>query len=153
MKQFKSALLLITLLFSISLFAAPVKEAEELLTLMKLEKTLTQSMDQMLQIQLQQNPALLPYKATMMKFLNKYMSYDRLKPELVKIYAESYTKKELNDLIAFYKTDTGKKSIDLMPALTAQGAQLGATLVQQNLPELQQMIQEEATRIQGLQQQ
>ena len=44
-----------------------------------MEQALEQSISQMLQIQLQQNPALAPYKNIMLQFFKKHMSYENLK--------------------------------------------------------------------------
>lgn len=133
--------------------SAAEKEAERLLNTMGMEEALVQSMSQMLDIQLQQNPALTPYKDVMMKFFSKYMSYESLKPDMVKMYSEVFTAKELREINVFYATDAGKKTIEKMPILIAQGGQIGATRVQENIGELQSMIEAESQRIQRLQQQ
>ena len=131
--------------------AASEKEAEKLLDMVGTQAVMEQSMSQMLDIQLQQNPALAPYKGVMMEFLNKNMSYESLKPDLVKMYSEEFTSSELREINAFYSTDVGKKSIEKMPTLMMQGGQLGATRVQENIGDLQAMIQAESERIQKLQ--
>jgi hypothetical protein len=130
---------------------ASEKEAEKLLDMVGTQAVMEQSMSQMLDIQLQQNPALAPYKGVMMEFLNKNMSYESLKPDLVKMYSEEFTSSELREINAFYLTDVGKKSIEKMPKLMMQGGQLGATRVQENIGDLQAMIQAESERIQKLQ--
>jgi hypothetical protein len=131
--------------------AASEKEAEKLLDMVGTQAVMEQSMSQMLDIQLQQNPALAPYKGVMMEFLNENMSYESLKPELIKMYSEAFTSSELREINAFYLTDVGKKSIEKMPKLMMQGGQLGATRVQENINDLQAMIQAESERIQKLQ--
>ena len=131
--------------------AASEKEAEKLLDMVGTQAVMEQSMSQMLDIQLQQNPALAPYKGVMMEFLNENMSYESLKPELIKMYSEEFTSSELREINAFYSTDVGKKSIEKMPKLMMQGGQLGATRVQENINDLQAMIQAESERIQKLQ--
>jgi hypothetical protein len=131
--------------------AASEKEAEKLLDMVGTQAVMEQSMSQMLDIQLQQNPALAPYKGVMMEFLNENMSYESLKPELIKMYSEEFTSSELREINAFYLTDVGKKSIEKMPKLMMQGGQLGATRVQENINDLQAMIQAESERIQKLQ--
>ena len=131
--------------------AASEKEAEKLLDMVGTQEVMEQSMSQMLDIQLQQNPALAPYKGVMMEFLNENMSYESLKPELIRMYSEEFTSSELREINAFYSTDVGKKSIEKMPTLMMQGGQLGATRVQENIGDLQAMIQAESERIQKLQ--
>ena len=130
---------------------ASEKEAEKLLDMVGTQAVMEQSMSKMLDIQLQQNPALAPYKGVMMEFLNDNMSYESLKPELIKMYSEEFTSSELREINAFYLTDVGKKSIEKMPKLMMQGGQLGATRVQENINDLQAMIQAESERIQKLQ--
>ena len=123
------------------------KAAESLFVSMKLEEVMVQSMSQMVDLQLQQNPALAPYKPVMLKFMGKYMSWERLKPEFLTIYSEAFTAQELREINDFYVTDTGQKSVQLMPTLMAQGGQIGAALVQENIGELQAMIKAEAERL------
>ena len=131
--------------------AASGKEAEKLLNMIGIQAAMEQSMSQMLDIQLQQNPALAPYKGVMMEFLNENMSYESLKPDLIKIYSEEFTASELREIIAFYSTDVGKKSIEKMPTLMAQGGQLDAPRVQENIGDLEARILAESERIQKLQ--
>jgi hypothetical protein len=49
------------------------------------------------------------------------------------IYAKNFSAQELNDMIAFYKTPTGAKSLKLMPQVTAQISTL-ITSSMKNLP-------------------
>ena len=133
--------------------SAVEKEAEKLLNIMGMDEAFKQSMSQMLDLQLQQSPALVPYKGVMMEFFNKYMSYESLKPDILKIYAEAFTASELKEISTFYSTEAGKKTIEKMPMLMAQGGKIGATRVEENIDELQAMIKAESERIQKLQQQ
>lgn len=130
---------------------ASKKEAELLLNTLGLDQVLQQTINQMLDLQLQQNPALLPYKQVMLQFFNKYMSYDSLKGEMVTIYSETFSAPELKQINTFYQSPVGKKTIEKMPELMAKGGQIGAKRVQEHLPELQEMIKVESERIQKLQ--
>lgn len=132
--------------------SAAEEEAEKLLNAVGMDEVLSQSMAQMLDVQLQQNPALVPYKEVMLEFLGKYMSYESLKPDMIRIYSEAFTASELREINAFYATDVGRKTIEKMPVLMAQGSQIAVARVQENMGELQSMIQAESERIQKLQQ-
>ncbi|MDQ6623687.1 MAG: DUF2059 domain-containing protein [Verrucomicrobiota bacterium] len=114
--------------------------AEQLLGLMGMETLLTQSVDQMLAMQVRQNPAIAPYQKEMKDFLGKYMSWASLKDDMVKIYTDEFTEQELKELTAFYQTPLGKKTVQKMPALMAKGAEMGQKRVQEHLPELQAAI-------------
>jgi len=133
--------------------SAAEKEAEKLLNVMGMEDAMNQSMSQMVEIQLQQNPTLAPYKSVMMTFFNKHMNWESLRPEFLKIYSEAFTASELREINAFYATDTGKKTIEKMPTLMAQGAQIGTARVQQNIDELQSMMKAETERLKKIEEQ
>jgi hypothetical protein len=122
------------------------KAVESLFTLMDMDNLLNQSVDQMLAMQVQQNPAIAPFQAKMKIFLNKYMSWASLKDDMVKIYMAEFSESELNELNKFYQTPLGKKTVQKMPGLMAKGAEIGQKRVQDHLPELQAMIQAEAEK-------
>ncbi len=117
-----------------------VNAAIELLVLMNMNDLISKSVDTMLDIQIQQNPSLVNYKGTIQEFLKKYMNWDYLKNEFVKLYKEEFTENELRDMITFYKTETGKKTLLQMPTLMQKGAQIGQKSVQDNIHELEKMI-------------
>lgn len=117
------------------------RAAETLLGLMDMESLITQSLDQMVQIQAQQNPAIAPYQAEMKAFLSKYMSWASMKEDMAKLYMGEFSEAELNELVKFYQTPVGKKTIQRMPALMQKGAEIGQKRVQEHLPELQAAIQ------------
>ncbi len=47
---------------------------------------------------------------------------------LVKVYRKYYTLDEVNELIAFYKTDIGKKLLERIPALMKEGQEVGMSI-------------------------
>jgi len=122
-------------------------EAEILLNTMGMETAFEQSISNILNIQLQQNPSLKPYKQVMLDFFSKHMSFQSLKPDMVNIYAEAFTTSELREINAFYSTPTGAKTIKLMPVLMAKGSQLASKRVQDNTQELQKMISDKAEQL------
>jgi len=122
-------------------------QAEILLNTAGVAASLEQSIEQMLQFHIQQNADLLPYKGVMQDFFSQYMGYESLKPDLIKLYTDAFTEAELKDINAFYSTTTGQKTLQAIPQLMVQGAQLGAQRVQDNLQELDAMIANEAERL------
>lgn len=58
------------------------------------------------------------------KLVQEEMSWEKIKPEYVKIYQETYTQKEINDLIRFYKTPSGKSFIKKQPQLIERSSQM-----------------------------
>ena len=113
---------------------------EEFFTVMNMKETSEKTIDQMLAMQVQQQPQLASYKDVMTAFLRKYVSYEALKGDMVKLYKAEFTEDEIREMTAFYRTPVGKKAVSKLPTLTASGAQLGMKRVQMNMGELQQAI-------------
>jgi hypothetical protein len=76
----------------------------------------------------------------------KHMSWESLKADTIQIYMAEFTEKELDELNRFYETALGRKMVEKMPTLMGKGAELGAKRVQDNMPELQSAIAEEAKK-------
>ncbi|MEP6810086.1 MAG: DUF2059 domain-containing protein [Chthoniobacterales bacterium] len=122
------------------------KAAEETLNLMDTPNLLRQSIDQMVKLQVQQNPTIAPYESVMRDFLGKYMSWESLKPDLVKLYMDEFSEAELGDINRFYQTPAGKKMVEKLPALMSKGAQMGAQRVQEHMSELQAAIEAQSKK-------
>jgi len=121
--------------------------AERLLKTVHMKETLSKTMERMTDMQIRGNPQLRPMRDIMLKFERKYMGYDSLKGELVGLYARDFTEKELNDILAFYGTPTGRKAIRLMPQLMTDAARIGLKRVRDHQEELRSMIQERLEQI------
>jgi len=63
-----------------------------------------------------------------------------MKAGLVKVYKRHYSDQEIKALLAFYNTPVGKKSIDLLPTLFAEGAQVGNNIALKYQPKLLEML-------------
>lgn len=149
MKIFTVLWLISLLSFGTATFADESSEieAEKLLETMGMDQAITQSINQMLDIQLQKNPQLQPFKAVMLTFFHKHMGYEVLKPQITKIYAEEFTADELKVINAFYLTDAGKKTIEKMPYLMQKGMQMGEAQFYAHVDELEEMLKAEVERV------
>jgi len=146
------SLLALALSFS---FQAQADEAshraavDKLIVAMNMEKSHTNSLENLVQAQSRQNPALVAMQPTMREFLNKYMGWDAVKDDMIKIYQESFSEAELGQLVAFYESELGKKTLQQMPVLIGKGMQIAQERMQKHLPELQAALKEAAEK-QGL---
>lgn len=116
------------------------KAAEELLSVMQADKNYNQAVEQLVDMQMRQNPAMTQFRDVMLEFFNKYMSFSSLKAEMAGLYADAFTEDELKSITAFYRTAHGQKMLDKAPELLRSGAEVGARRVQENMGELQNMI-------------
>lgn len=157
--KFKLCVVFVTLIIimSLNLNASASSEshrnaANRLLDTMDINTLLAGTIESMLQLQISQNPTLQPFENIMRNFFNKYMSGESLREAFINIYVETFAEKELNELNTFYSTPTGQKTLKETPAMMSKGGKIGEQRIQENISELQLMIQEEAKRIQALQQ-
>jgi hypothetical protein len=123
---------------------------QDFFEVMKMKENADRTIDQMLSMQVKQQPQLAAFQDVMTKFLRKYVSFDATKDDLMKLYRDAFSEEEIRELTAFYRTPIGQKAIAKLPALTAAASQMGMNRVQANMGELQQAI---AKRQQQLQQQ
>lgn len=117
------------------------KVVHELFKTLNMSITYQQTIEGMLDVQIKGNPAIAPFRETMLVFFNKHMGWESMKNDMAKIYMNTFSDMELKALIAFYKTPIGQKAAITVPAIASQGAALGQERVQANMAELQQMIQ------------
>jgi uncharacterized protein len=115
--------------------------AMELLSLMKIDRTLTQAIDIALTNQLASNPGMKPYEDVLRAFMAKYMNWANLKEKFAALYMSEFDEQTLRDMIAFYRTPSGQIAVAKLPILMQKGGELGQAEVQAHLPELQEAIQ------------
>jgi hypothetical protein len=117
-----------------------VAVAMDALAAMDIETQLSASIEMALQLQMQQQPMLAQVEEPMRAFFRKHMSWDALKDEYSTIYARQFTIDELRQLAAFYRSPVGRKLSSASPVLMQQGAELGQRRVQENMPELMEVV-------------
>ncbi|MGF1736845.1 DUF2059 domain-containing protein [Photobacterium satsumensis] len=154
MKKFKSIVILSLGLISGSALADGHKNSALLLIeTMNLDSLMSESVDQLLAMQLQTQPQLQPFEHTIREFFNTYMSGESLRDDFVQLYMDAYTQDELEEMIAFLQTPTGQKSLKLSPLLMRKGVEIGQKRMMESAYMLDIMIEEEAKNIRALQEQ
>lgn len=73
----------------------------------------------------------------MNKIMADEMSWDRMKAMNLQIYGEAFTQQEVDDLIVFYESPTGKAFVEKMPLVM----QKSMTLMQQRMAPMMERIQ------------
>lgn len=129
--------------------------AEELLNLLNVKETQQKALtmfQQMIVSQIQRinpptkDPAV---QAKMANFIKKIMdvmrdgmSWDKMKDQYITLYAETYTEPELKDIIAFYKTPSGKAFIKKQPEILKRSFELSQKIMTGLMPKIQTMTQQ-----------
>jgi hypothetical protein len=71
--------------------------------------------------------------------VREQLSYARLKPELIKLYDETFTVQELSGINAFYESPAGQAYLAKIPELTKKSSQMGVNLMSAAMPQIQKM--------------
>jgi hypothetical protein len=128
-----------------------ISAADQLMEVTGVNSSLKSIGSDMLMAQLQANPSMKPYKQVIQGFVEKHLAFEHIQPKLRQLYMETFSAEEMAQLVAFHQSPLGQKAKASMQTLRIKGAQIGAELVQANLPELQALIKAEAARIEGQQ--
>jgi uncharacterized protein len=127
---------------------ANLQAATELLQVMGARQASEQGTTSMIDSLLKAQPMMQPYHDVFTQWATQYLTWQQIEPQMAQLYAKAFTTAELQDLIRFYKSPTGRKAARVMPALTKQAMQIGTGIAQAHLPELQQMIKDRAAELQ-----
>ena len=76
-------------------------------------------------------------------FILGEMSWDKMKGEYAKIYAEVLSPEEVKGLIDFYKSPTGQTFLDKQPLLMQKSMAMSQQKMIELMPRLQEMIKKE----------
>jgi len=133
----------------VAFFASPLllkadelkREAiNELLDITLSEKMFSDMVNVGVQSLFEQHPQMAKQEASIRKFFTKYMSDKYFREGTIEIYSDVFTTGEIKDLLSFYRTKTGQKSLEKLPEVTLRGMKLGREIFMQNMLELQKTL-------------
>lgn len=67
------------------------------------------------------------------------MNWQKMKEPMIQIYLKHYSEKEIQDMLAFYKTETGQSMINKMPAVILDTNMLSQKMMMNIIPKLKKM--------------
>jgi len=82
------------------------------------------------------------YQAKANTALDQAIGWDKLKPDMVKLYTANFSESELNDLVKFYQSPLGKKVLEKMPQLTQQSAQMTQAKLESAVPVVNKLLED-----------
>lgn len=80
------------------------------------------------------------YQAKANAALDKAIGWDKLQPDMVKLYTSNFTESELKDLVAFYQSPLGKKVQAKMPQISQQSFQMTQDKLQPAVPVVTKLL-------------
>jgi hypothetical protein len=73
-------------------------------------------------------------------------SWDKMKPEYVRLYDEVYSDAEITGILAFYKSPAGQAYLTKMPQLMAKSMEMAQSRMADVMPEIQRITKEAAEK-------
>ena len=77
------------------------------------------------------------------------MSWDKMEPMYIDLYRQTFTQKEVNDILAFYRTPSGQSMIEKMPVLMTRVMQTAQSMVATLMPQLQKINRDTVSALQA----
>ena len=79
------------------------------------------------------------FEKQLFTLVEERVNFDKLKPEYIKMYDQSFTSEELSAIISFYKSPAGQAYLQKLPVLTTKSVELASKLMAETMPEIQKM--------------
>ena len=125
---------------------------EELLMLMKADSMIDniyfqygqtiKRMEQQLGID-QSNKAIFErYISRMVAIMKQEMNWKKMKEPMINVYLKHYSENEVQDMLAFYKSESGKSMVEKMPAVMKDSMLVSQSLMKEFIPKVQAMSKE-----------
>ena len=74
--------------------------------------------------------------------LDKAIGWEKVKPDLITLYTETFTEQELTQLNEFYESALGKKMLAKLPELNARSAQVTQAKLENAVPQVNKLLAE-----------
>jgi uncharacterized protein len=95
----------------------------------------------------EQDKILAEFRQEMVKLLKDEMGWDKLEPTYLELYSKTFSQSEVDGMIAFYKSDTGKAVLAKLPLLMQNITQVTVKLTQGLMPRLRTLVEDYVPKI------
>lgn len=87
------------------------------------------------------------YQARANAALDSAIGWKILRPQMLKLYTDTFSQQELEELIRFYESPVGSKVMQKMPMLSAESARVTQEQVLQAAPEVNRLLEQMSTEL------
>lgn len=77
------------------------------------------------------------YSHQMVAMVKDELSWDKMEPLIVDVYSRNFSEQEIDDMLAFYKTETGQSMLKKMPIVMQESMLASQHVIQNLLPKVQ----------------
>jgi hypothetical protein len=82
----------------------------------------------------------------LIELMKERVTWDKMRPQLVKIYGDTFSDEEIDGLLAFFQSSAGRSYVTKLPALTQQIVAYSQEQVTALMPEIQRLAREAAQK-------
>jgi len=86
-------------------------------------------------------------RASVIALMQEQMSWEKLEPVYIKMYADTFTQSDVEGILKFYQTPSGQAMLKKMPLLMQNVMQSMMELTQGLMPRLQPLLEDYTRRI------
>ncbi len=90
------------------------------------------------------------YQAKMVQLMRSELNWEKIKDPIKAIYTEHFSEKQIKDMIAFYKTETGKQTLEKMPVIVQESMAVSQEAAAGIMPKMQEMARQLAAEIEQM---
>jgi uncharacterized protein len=154
-KMNKSILFVLLIVFSLPSLSSDLEKRQsidELMNLMNVDAMMDAMYAQMDQMFIQmvkemdlkesEKPIFEKYMLKISQIMRREMSWAKMKDPLIAIYMKHFSEKELNDLLVFYKSESGMKMIEKMPVIMQESMMISQSMLKEFIPKIREISNE-----------
>lgn len=103
---------------------------------------MTEGMGRQFGVKPDEQPIFDAYLNKVFAAMKEDMSWKKMKEPMIDLYLKHFTEKEVQDMLAFYESETGRSMVAKMPVIMADSMQISQEMMTSFLPKLQSMAEE-----------
>lgn len=82
------------------------------------------------------------YMSEMIELITNTVNWDKIKSEMTDLYMNNFSENEINDMLSFYRSPTGKKFVEKMPIIMKKSMEIGQRQTQMMIPQLNRLLEQ-----------
>ncbi len=94
-----------------------------------------------------QEAVMMDMQGKLVAAMKEELAWEKLEPMYVEIYQKTFTQKEVDDMLTFYKSPSGQALIKKMPLVLQSSMQMTQSRIGALFPKIQQISQDAAERM------
>ena len=82
------------------------------------------------------------YMSKMIELITNTVNWDKIKPQMTDLYVSNFSENEINNMLAFYRSPTGKKFVEKMPVIMQKSMEIGQKQSRTMIPKLNRLLEQ-----------